>query len=188
MSDTLLKVRDLKIGATIYPPGERPRDIEIVHGVSFDLAPGKVLGLIGESGAGKSTIGLASMTWRQFPSLCSFQNEKHPGTGPGCCVSGWIWRLLRRQPFGELQLGQTRVQSALRHQFIMKLREQVGLNIRNLRNSKGMSQEQLALAADVDRSYISEIELAKNSASIDILEQIALALDVAPKELFNERG
>ena len=70
----------------------------------------------------------------------------------------------------------------------MKLREQVGLNIRNLRNSKGMSQEQLALAADVDRSYISEMELAKNSASIDILEQIALALDVAPKELFNERG
>lgn len=70
----------------------------------------------------------------------------------------------------------------------MRLREEVGLNIRNLRNSKGMSQEQLALAADVDRSYISEIELAKNSVSIDILEQIALALDVAPNELLNERG
>lgn len=70
----------------------------------------------------------------------------------------------------------------------MRLREEVGLNIRNLRNSKGMSQEQLALAADVDRSYISEIELAKNSVSIDILEQIALGLDVAPKELLNERG
>ncbi|PSL21225.1 ABC transporter ATP-binding protein [Shimia abyssi] len=63
MSETLLKVRDLKIGATIYPPGEKPRDIEIVHGVSFDLEPGKVLGLIGESGAGKSTIGLASMAY-----------------------------------------------------------------------------------------------------------------------------
>ncbi len=63
MSDTLLKVRDLKIGATVYPPGEKPHDIEIVHGVSFDLAPGKVLGLIGESGAGKSTIGLASMAY-----------------------------------------------------------------------------------------------------------------------------
>lgn len=63
MSDTLLKVRDLKIGATVYPPGEKPRDIEIVHGVSFDLAPGKVLGLIGESGAGKSTIGLAAMAY-----------------------------------------------------------------------------------------------------------------------------
>ena len=63
MTDTLLKVRDLKIGATVYPPGEKPHDIEIVHGVSFDLERGKVLGLIGESGAGKSTIGLASMAY-----------------------------------------------------------------------------------------------------------------------------
>jgi peptide/nickel transport system ATP-binding protein len=63
MSDTLVKVRDLKIGATVYPPGEKPHDIEIVHGVSFDLEKGKVLGLIGESGAGKSTIGLASMAY-----------------------------------------------------------------------------------------------------------------------------
>lgn len=63
MSEPLLKVRGLKIGATIYPPGERPRDIEIVHGVDFDLDGGKVLGLIGESGAGKSTIGLASMAY-----------------------------------------------------------------------------------------------------------------------------
>ncbi|WP_417258658.1 helix-turn-helix domain-containing protein [Celeribacter sp.] len=70
----------------------------------------------------------------------------------------------------------------------MKLRDRVGLNVRNLRNSRGLSQEQLALAADVDRSYISEIELAKNSASIDVLERIADALDVDAKVLFNERG
>ena len=63
MSEPLVKVRNLKIGATVYPPGEKPHDIEIVHGVSFDLQPGKVLGLIGESGAGKSTIGLASMAY-----------------------------------------------------------------------------------------------------------------------------
>ncbi|MEO0670145.1 MAG: ABC transporter ATP-binding protein [Pseudomonadota bacterium] len=63
MTETLLKVRGLKIGATVYPPGEKPHDIEIVHGVDFDVAPGKVLGLIGESGAGKSTIGLATMSY-----------------------------------------------------------------------------------------------------------------------------
>ena len=63
MTEPLLKVRGLKIGATIYPSGERPRDIEIVHGVDFDLEVGKVLGLIGESGAGKSTIGLAAMAY-----------------------------------------------------------------------------------------------------------------------------
>ncbi|SEV92578.1 peptide/nickel transport system ATP-binding protein [Aliiroseovarius sediminilitoris] len=63
MSNNLVAVRDLKIGARVYPPGEKPHDIEIVHGVSFDLQKGKVLGLIGESGAGKSTIGLATMAY-----------------------------------------------------------------------------------------------------------------------------
>jgi peptide/nickel transport system ATP-binding protein len=61
MADTLLDVRDLKIGATVYPPGESPKKIDIVHGVTFTLEKGKVLGLIGESGAGKSTIGLAAL-------------------------------------------------------------------------------------------------------------------------------
>jgi peptide/nickel transport system ATP-binding protein len=63
MTEPLLKVRGLKIGATIYPPGEKSRHIEIVHSVDFDLEAGKVLGLIGESGAGKSTIGLAAMAY-----------------------------------------------------------------------------------------------------------------------------
>ncbi|MBZ9790083.1 ABC transporter ATP-binding protein [Rhizobium sp. 3T7] len=59
----LLSVRNLKIEATSYPPGEPPRRVTIVDGVSFDLLKGKVLGLIGESGAGKSTIGLSALAY-----------------------------------------------------------------------------------------------------------------------------
>ena len=63
MTETLLEVKGLKIEATAYPPGEPPRDITIVEDVSFTVEKGKVLGLIGESGAGKSTIGLSSMAY-----------------------------------------------------------------------------------------------------------------------------
>ena len=57
----LLDIRNLRIEATVFPPGEAPKNIVLVHDVSLTLEKGKVLGLIGESGAGKSTIGLASM-------------------------------------------------------------------------------------------------------------------------------
>lgn len=59
----LLDIRNLKIEATAYVPGEKPKDLVLVHGVSLQLQKGKVLGLIGESGAGKSTIGLSSMAY-----------------------------------------------------------------------------------------------------------------------------
>lgn len=59
----LLSVRNLTIEATLYPPGEPARDVTIVDGVSFTLGKGKVLGLIGESGAGKSTIGLSALAY-----------------------------------------------------------------------------------------------------------------------------
>jgi peptide/nickel transport system ATP-binding protein len=63
VAEPLLKVTDLKIEATAYPPGEPPQDITIVEGVSFALDKGRVLDLIGESGAGKSTIGLSAMAY-----------------------------------------------------------------------------------------------------------------------------
>jgi peptide/nickel transport system ATP-binding protein len=63
VADTLLTIRDLSIAATVYPPGEAPRTATLVHGVDLTLARGQVLGLIGESGAGKSTIGLSAMAF-----------------------------------------------------------------------------------------------------------------------------
>src|SRR6476661_1146092 len=54
--DVLLEIRDLKIAGF-----SDERWHEIVKGVDLVLRRGEVLGLIGESGAGKSTIGLAAM-------------------------------------------------------------------------------------------------------------------------------
>ncbi len=63
-SDTvLLDVRHLQLSAMAYPPDAKPHKITIVDDVSFTLEKGQVLGLIGESGAGKSTIGLAAMAY-----------------------------------------------------------------------------------------------------------------------------
>ncbi len=59
----LLEIKNLRIEATAYPPGEPPRDVVLVDDVSVSVAQGKVLGLIGESGAGKSTIGLSAMAY-----------------------------------------------------------------------------------------------------------------------------
>jgi peptide/nickel transport system ATP-binding protein len=55
-SELLLKVRGLHIEGR-----SEERWQEIVHGIDLDLHKGEVLGLIGESGAGKSTVGLAAM-------------------------------------------------------------------------------------------------------------------------------
>ena len=63
MADMLLDIRNLRIEATAYPPGEPPKDVVLVHDVSVSVEKGKVLGLIGESGAGKSTIGLSAMSY-----------------------------------------------------------------------------------------------------------------------------
>ena len=61
--DALLEFKDLRIEATAYPPGEPPKHLVLVEGVSVSVQKGRVLGLIGESGAGKSTIGLSAMAY-----------------------------------------------------------------------------------------------------------------------------
>lgn len=63
MAEPLLEIKGLVIEATSYPPGEPPKDVTLVHGVDLTLQKGRVLGLIGESGAGKSTIGLSAMAY-----------------------------------------------------------------------------------------------------------------------------
>jgi peptide/nickel transport system ATP-binding protein len=65
--DILLEMRDLRIEGQADDQWH-----EIVHGIDVILRRGEVLGLIGESGAGKSTIGIAGMGFAR----------------PGCRISG----------------------------------------------------------------------------------------------------
>jgi transcriptional regulator with XRE-family HTH domain len=65
------------------------------------------------------------------------------------------------------------------------IREIVARNLRCLRKARSFSQEELGLAAGVDRTYISDIENEKYGASIDIIEDLAVALYVMPWEILH---
>lgn len=57
------------------------------------------------------------------------------------------------------------------------IKQKVGNRIRELRTVAGLSQEKLALAAGIDRTYIASVENGKRNISIVNLEKIIKALD-----------
>ena len=57
-----------------------------------------------------------------------------------------------------------------------------GETLRNIRLSKGWSQEKLAFEAGVDRNYISLMELGRNSPSIKMIFKLCRALEVTVTE------
>lgn len=56
-------------------------------------------------------------------------------------------------------------------------------NIKRIRKEQGISQEKLALKAEIDRSYMSEVERCMANPSIEALLKIGNALEVTPSEL-----
>lgn len=66
----------------------------------------------------------------------------------------------------------------------MNVLTQLGMRIRYLRKQKGMSQLDLALEADINKNYISDLERGNRNPSLMILEKIAKALDVSLEILF----
>lgn len=65
--------------------------------------------------------------------------------------------------------------------------EMFGLNIVYYRKRMKLTQLQLAELADVDRSYISAVELGNVGASLDTVFRLAEVFNITPKELFDFR-
>lgn len=65
----------------------------------------------------------------------------------------------------------------------MGAREILAANLRSLRRRHGLSQEELAYRADIDRTYVSALERGVYGATIDVLEKLGRALDVQAWEL-----
>jgi len=65
----------------------------------------------------------------------------------------------------------------------MRLRAIFAANLRRTRQAAGVSQEDLAMLADIDRTYVSSLERENYAATIDVIERIAAALKVDPAEL-----
>lgn len=68
----------------------------------------------------------------------------------------------------------------------MSSREILARNLKVLRNAKGLSQEALADAAGIDRTYVSSLERKKYSVSIDRLDRLAAQLGVETHVLLME--
>lgn len=67
----------------------------------------------------------------------------------------------------------------------MNLQEQFGKRVRELRLAKGLSQEALALKAELDRTYMTGIENGKRNVSIQNIGKVIAALEISIQDFFS---
>lgn len=68
----------------------------------------------------------------------------------------------------------------------MDIRAKVGSRIRELRKELQLTQEALAFKAEVDKTYLNEVENGKRNVSVINLEKIVNALEVTVKGFFDD--
>ncbi len=67
-----------------------------------------------------------------------------------------------------------------------RVKKRFGARLRALRKARKLSQEKVALASDLDRSYVGRIERGESNVGLVNIHRIADALKVEPAELFRE--
>jgi transcriptional regulator with XRE-family HTH domain len=70
----------------------------------------------------------------------------------------------------------------------MDLRDVFAANLRRLRHARGISQEDLAYSAGVNRSYLSKLETGASFVGLEIIGRLAKVLDVEPAELLRRHS
>ena len=70
----------------------------------------------------------------------------------------------------------------------MESRRILAQNLKARRTELGLSQEELAARAEIDRTYVSALEREKFAASVDVLDQLAGALGVHAADLLVRGG
>jgi transcriptional regulator with XRE-family HTH domain len=68
----------------------------------------------------------------------------------------------------------------------MEMQAIVAQNIRRLRVARGLSQEALAVDAEIDRTYVSRLERELENPTVAVLERLSRALSVPIGDLFRE--
>lgn len=68
----------------------------------------------------------------------------------------------------------------------MDIRDVLASNLRQLRQAKELSQEELAHRAELDRTYVSSLERSVYSASIDVVDRLARELGVEAADLLRQ--
>ncbi len=66
-----------------------------------------------------------------------------------------------------------------------QIQKHFGERVREIGKEKGLSQETLALACDLDRTYIGGVERGERNISLINIHKIAEALGVGAREIFN---
>jgi transcriptional regulator with XRE-family HTH domain len=69
----------------------------------------------------------------------------------------------------------------------MDIKLKVGQRIKELRKNLNLSQESLANKAEVDRTYMTDVENGRRNISVEILEKIIAALEVSFAEFFDSK-
>ena len=67
-----------------------------------------------------------------------------------------------------------------------RVKQRFGARLRKLRKAKGLTQESLALACDLDRSYVGAIERGESNVSLINIHRLAEGLKLKPGELFGD--